>query len=94
AATTIFLVSGGYPGDYAKGKTITGIEAVRGSLVFHAGTAQKDGQVVTSGGRVIALTSYGPDFRAALRKSRRNAKTVQFEGKYFRRDIGKDLEAF
>ena len=94
AATTIFLVSGGYPGEYAKGKAITGLDAVKGSLIFHAGTAQKDDQVVTAGGRVIAVTSYGKDFRAALRKSRRNAKTVQFEGKYFRRDIGKDLEAF
>ena len=94
AATTIFLVSGGYPGEYAKGKAITGLDEVKGSLIFHAGTAQKDDQVVTAGGRVIAVTSYGKDFRAALRKSRRNAKTVQFEGKYFRRDIGKDLEAF
>ncbi len=94
AATTIFLVSGGYPGDYPKGKVISGLEAVKGSLAFHAGTAEKDGAVVTAGGRVLALTSYGKDFQAALRKSRRNAKVVQFEGKYFRRDIGKDLEAF
>lgn len=94
AATTIFLVSGGYPGDYAKGKVISGLDAVKGSLAFHAGTSEKNGEVLTAGGRVLALTSYGKDFRAALRKSRRNAKAVQFEGKYFRRDIGKDLEAF
>jgi phosphoribosylamine--glycine ligase len=90
-ATTVFLVSGGYPGDYAKGKIITGLENVKGSLAFHAGTAASSGEVVTAGGRVVALTSLGKDIPSALRKSKRNARVVQFEGKYFRRDIGKDL---
>jgi phosphoribosylamine--glycine ligase len=91
AAATIFLVSGGYPGDYARGKTISGLDGVKGSIAFHAGTAEKDGTIVTNGGRVIALTSLGKDIESAVRKSKRNAKTVNFEGKYFRRDIGKDL---
>lgn len=90
-ATTVFLVSGGYPGDYAKGKIITGLENVKGSLAFHAGTAASSGEFVTAGGRVVALTSLGKDIPSALRKSKRNARVVQFEGKYFRRDIGKDL---
>lgn len=91
-ATTVFVVSGGYPGDYAKGKTITGLEDVKDGIAFHAGTAlDKNGQVITAGGRVIALTSLGKDIPGALKKSNRNAKKVQFEGKYFRRDIGKDL---
>ncbi len=91
-ATTVFLVSGGYPGDYAKGKAISGLELVKDGIAFHAGTAlQKDGTCVTAGGRVIALTSLGKDIPAALRKSNRNAKVIQFEGKNFRRDIGKDL---
>jgi phosphoribosylamine---glycine ligase len=90
-ATTVFLVSGGYPGSYAKGKKITGLENVRGSLAFHAGTKQFENEVVTDGGRVLALTSLGKDIPAALKKSNRNAKAVQFEGKYFRRDIGRDL---
>ena len=90
-ATTIVLVSGGYPGDYAKGKTISGLDQVKGSIAFHAGTTDKAGEIVTNGGRVIAMTSFGKDIASALRKSKRNAKTVQFEGKYYRRDIGKDL---
>lgn len=92
-ATTIFLVSGGYPGDYAKGKTITGLDQVKGSIAFHAGTVEKGEKVVTNGGRVIAMTSYGKDIPAALRKSKRNAGLVEFEGKYYRKDIGKDLTA-
>ncbi len=91
-ATTVFLVSGGYPGDYAKGKPINGLEMVKDGIAFHAGTTiAKDGVCVTSGGRVIALTSLGKDIPGALRKSNRNAKVVQFEGKNYRRDIGKDL---
>jgi phosphoribosylamine--glycine ligase len=91
-ATTVFLVSGGYPGDYAKGKPITGLDKVKDGIAFHAGTMlSKDGHCVTNGGRVIALTSLGKDIPSALRKSNRNAKVVQFEGKNFRRDIGKDL---
>ncbi len=92
-AAAIFLVSGGYPGDYQKGEIITGLEKVKGSIAFHAGTSEKNGTVVTNGGRVIALSSFGKDIQAAVRKSKRNAKVVQFEGKYFRGDIGKDLES-
>ncbi len=91
STTTVFLVSGGYPGNYAKGKTISGLDQVKDGFAFHAGTTTRDGAVVTDGGRVIAMTSLGKDITAALRKSRRNAKVVQYEGKYFRRDIGKDL---
>lgn len=91
-AATIFLVSGGYPGDYQKGKAITGLEQVKGSMAFHAGTAVTEAGCVTAGGRVVALTSFGKDIAAAIRKSKRSAKVVQFEGKYFRRDIGRDLE--
>lgn len=92
AATTVFLVSGGYPGDYQKGKVITGLDQVKDGIAFHAGTATaQNGEVVTSGGRVIALTSLGKDIPAALSKSNKNAKKIQFEGKNFRRDIGKDL---
>ncbi len=92
-AATIFLVSGGYPDHYEKGKRIEGLKDSKGSLVFHAGTTlnANEGQVVTSGGRVIAVTSLAKDLKAALRRSKRNAKVIDFEGKYFRRDIGKDL---
>lgn len=90
-AVTVMLVSGGYPGAYPKGKEITGAEDVRGSILFHAGTAVKDGRLVTSGGRVIALSSYGADIPSALECSFRAAATVGFDGKYFRRDIGRDL---
>ena len=90
-ATTVFLVSGGYPGEYEKGKIISGIDKVKDGIAFCAGTAQKGKDVVTSGGRVIALTSLGKDIPTALRRSNRNAKAIEFEGKYFRRDIGKDL---
>jgi phosphoribosylamine---glycine ligase len=92
-AATIFLVSGGYPGDYEKGKTIQGLHESRGSLVFHAGTAVKthSDDIITAGGRVIAITSLAKDLKAALRRSKRNAKVIDFEGKYYRRDIGKDL---
>ncbi|MFN0215617.1 MAG: phosphoribosylamine--glycine ligase [Saprospiraceae bacterium] len=90
-ATTVFLVSGGYPGEYEKWKVITGLDKIKNGIAFHAGTAAKDKVCVTAGGRVIALTSLGKDIPSALRKSNRNAKVVQFEGKYFRRDIGKDL---
>ena len=108
AAVTVMLVSGGYPGSYAKGKVMTGLDhelftqgivapadSARRSILFHAGTACNDaGQVVTAGGRVIAVTSYGTDLAAALAQSMRGAQLIEFEGKYYRRDIGQDLAAW
>lgn len=91
AAATIMAVSGGYPEDYEKGKAISGLEAVEGSLVFHAGTALDGERVVTSGGRVLAVTSYGKDYREAIKKSYQNLDKVSFDKMYFRKDIGFDL---
>ena len=91
AAVCVMLVSGGYPQAYKKGYAITGIDQVEGSVVFHAGTAMKDGHVVTNGGRVIAVSSYGKDKAEALAKSFQEAQKIQFQDKYFRRDIGADL---
>ena len=91
AAVCVMLVSGGYPGHYDKGYPFTGIEDVQGSVVFHAGTKLLDGQVVTNGGRVIAVSSYGKDRQEALIKSFTEAQKIQFDKKYFRRDIGSDL---
>lgn len=91
AAATIVLVSGGYPEGYEKGKLISGFGEVKDSLVFHAGTSNKDGKVVTSGGRVLAVTSFGKDFRQALKKSYQNAEKLHFDRIYFRKDIGFDL---
>lgn len=91
AAVCVMLVSGGYPQAYKKGYPITGIDQVEGSIVFHAGTALKDGEVVTAGGRVIAVSSYGKDKAEALKKSMEEVQKINFEGRYFRRDIGQDL---
>ncbi len=91
AASTIILVSGGYPEAYEKGKVITNLDAVQDSIVFHAGTRQKGDQVLTNGGRVLAITSYGTDFKVALEISKSNADKIQYEGKYYRKDIGFDL---
>ncbi|EFA45450.1 phosphoribosylamine--glycine ligase [Hallella bergensis DSM 17361] len=91
AAVCVMLVSGGYPGNYTKGYPISGIDSVEGSIVFHSGTAEKDGQVVTNGGRVIAVSSYGTNKEEALQKSFTEAQKINFTGKYFRKDIGQDL---
>jgi phosphoribosylamine--glycine ligase len=91
AAVCVMLVSGGYPQEYKKGYPIKGIDQVEGSIVFHSGTALKDGEVVTNGGRVIAVSSYGKDKAEALQKSFEEAQKIQFTDKYFRRDIGADL---
>jgi phosphoribosylamine--glycine ligase len=89
--STVMLVSGGYPGSYEKGKEISGLELVEDSVVFHAGTKLEDDKVLTNGGRVIALSSYGASIKEALAKSYMNANKIRFEGKYFRSDIGFDL---
>ena len=91
AAVCVMLVSGGYPQAYKKGYPISGIDKVEGSIVFHSGTALKDGEVVTAGGRVIAVSSYGADKEEALRKSFEEAQKITFTDKYFRSDIGSDL---
>ncbi len=90
-AATIMLVSGGYPNDYAKGKSMTGWQNVQNCLLFHAGTSEFDGNILTAGGRVLAITSLGNNLQEALTNSLQNADKIQFEGKYFRRDIGIDV---
>jgi phosphoribosylamine--glycine ligase len=95
AAVTVVLVSGGYPGSYDKGKVMTGLDDVKESILFHAGTARNAaGEVVTAGGRVICVTSYGQTRAEALSLSMKGAELIQFEGKYYRHDIGKDLDRF
>ena len=91
SAVCVMLVSGGYPQSYKKGYPITGLDQVDGSIVFHAGTAFRDGNVVTNGGRVIAVSSYGRNKAEALQKSFTEAQKIKFTNKYFRRDIGQDL---
>ncbi|WP_167617210.1 phosphoribosylamine--glycine ligase [Maribellus sediminis] len=90
-AVTVMLVSGGYPGDYEKGKVISGTENVDGSIVFHAGTDTSNGEVVTAGGRVISVSSYGENMKQALATSYKNAELINFDGKYYRKDLGFDL---
>lgn len=91
-ATTVMLVSGGYPESYEKGKGISGLEEVENSIVFHAGTRKKDDKVLTNGGRVMAITSFGRTIEEALSRSFDNAEKVKFDGKYYRKDIGFDLK--
>jgi len=90
-ATTVMLVSGGYPEDYEKGKIMTGFDAIKNSIPFHAGTKQDGENIVTSGGRVLALTSFGDSIQEALSHSFKNAETINFEKKNYRKDIGFDL---
>lgn len=91
AATTVMLVSGGYPEAYEKGKEIIGIESITDSLVFHAGAIKKEGKVVTSGGRVMAITSYGSTYHEAIKKSYQSIEKLHFDKIYYRKDIGFDL---
>jgi len=91
AATTVMVVSGGYPEAYEKGKAISGIEAINDAIVFHAGTTEKEGKIVTNGGRVIAITSLDTDFRKALQNSYQNIEKLHFDGMYYRTDLGFDL---
>jgi len=93
-ATTVMLVAGGYPEEYRKGDVMTGFENVKDSIAFHAGTKQEGDKVVTNGGRVIAITSFGDTMKEALQKSFANAEQIKYEGKYYRSDIGKDLEVY
>lgn len=92
SATTVMIVSGGYPEEYEKGKEIFGLDKMEGSLVFHAGTKIENGKLVTNGGRVLAITSFGNDFQEAIKKSYQNIDKLHFDKMYFRKDIGKDLK--
>lgn len=91
AATTVMLVSGGYPQAYKKGMEIKGIQDVEGSIVYHAGTQLKEGKILTNGGRVMAITSFGSDFREGLSRSYQNIKNINFDYMYYRKDLGFDL---
>ena len=90
-AVTVMMVSGGYPEEYEKNKVVSGIDGVSDSLVFHAGTKMNEGQILTSGGRVLAVTSYGKTMDEALETSYKNIRKIGFEGSYYRKDIGFDL---
>jgi phosphoribosylamine--glycine ligase len=92
SATTIMVVSGGYPEDFEKGKVISGLENIQDSIVFHAGTKLDNGNVVSNGGRVLTVTSYGNDFEEAIKKSYQNIDKLHFDKMYFRKDIGNDLK--
>jgi phosphoribosylamine--glycine ligase len=85
------VVSGGYPEDYEKGKIISGIDSITDSIVFHAGTKTKNGEIVSNGGRVLTITSYGENFDEAIKKSYQNIEKLSFDKMYFRKDIGFDL---
>ena len=91
SATTVMIVSGGYPEEYEKGKVISGLQQEGESIIFHAGTREKDGEVLTAGGRVLAITSLADDFKEALKKSYRRIEKISFENMYYRKDIGMDL---
>ena len=91
SATTVMVVSGGYPEDYEKGKVISGLEKITDSIVFHAGTKSENGAVVSNGGRVLAVTSFGDDFQEAIKKSYQNINQLHFDTMYYRKDIGFDL---
>ncbi len=91
SVTTIMMVSGGYPEEYEKGKIITGIESISDSIVFHAGTKLENGKVISNGGRVLAVTSYGTNFQEAIKKSYQSIDNLYFDKMYFRKDIGNDL---
>jgi phosphoribosylamine--glycine ligase len=91
SATTIMVVSGGYPEDFEKGKVISGISNIADSIVFHAGTKTQDGTTVSNGGRVLAVTSYGNDFQEAIKKSYQSIDQLHFDKMYYRKDIGFDL---
>tara|TARA_B100000401_G_scaffold436319_1_gene379578 strand:- start:737 stop:2023 length:1287 start_codon:yes stop_codon:yes gene_type:complete len=93
-ATTVIMVSGGYPESYEKGKEIFGLDKTDGSIIFHAGTKKDNGKVVTNGGRVIAVTSYGKDLNEALQQSYKNTKIINWDKKYFRSDLGFDLQEY
>jgi phosphoribosylamine--glycine ligase len=91
SATTVMMVSGGYPEEYEKGKEIFGLDKTEDSLVYHAGTKIENGKLVTNGGRVLTITSFGNDFQEAIKKTYQNIDKLHFDKMYFRKDIGLDL---
>ena len=93
-AATVIMVSGGYPEAYEKGKEITGLDKTSGSMIFHAGTKEEGGKVLSNGGRVIAVTSYGTDLNEALKQSYKNIDLINYDKKNFRSDLGFDLQEY